>query len=499
MPSKNRHTFDPADWSEFRAMAHTMVDDMVDYLSSVRERPAWQSPSGDARAFLNAPVPRRGRELGAVYEDFKRYILPYPTGNIHPRFWGWVIGGGTPVGMLAELLGGAMNSPVSGYDQAASLVEHQVIRWLAELLDFPVESTGLLTSGGTVANLISLLVARNVATGQRIRKDGVDASTGRMTVYASAAVHSWADRACDWVGLGSDALRKAPVDSRHRVKVDELARMIREDRERGIRPVCIIGTAGTVSCGATDDLHALADLAAGEKVWYHIDGAFGALAKLSPKYRHICDGLERADSVAFDLHKWTCMQYEQGVVLVRDAKAHLESFAYSSAYLDTFRGGLAVNPIEFSSRGIQLSRGFRALKVWMQLSAYGADKIGAVIEQNIDDVQYLRARIERESRLELLGPAEMNICCFRYVPEGRAAKSDSDLDALNTELLVRLHESGIAVPSNTRVDGRFAIRVANVNHRSTRDDLDVLVDAVLRIGGELAGAASGSGRTVRAG
>lgn len=496
MSSDSRYTLDPADWSEFRAIAHTMVDDMVDYLSSVRERPAWQSPSPAARDFLSAPAPRAGRELADVYADFKQHILPYPTGNIHPRFWGWVIGTGTPVGMLAELLGGAMNSPVSGYDQAASLVEHQVLRWLAELLDFPPESTGLLTSGGTVANLIALLVARNLATGQQIRKTGVDIATGRMKVYASAAVHSWADRACDWVGLGSDSLRKVPVDARHRIKVDELAEMIRDDRARSMRPLCIIGTAGTVSCGATDDLHALADLAAAEKLWYHIDGAFGALAKLSPKYRHICDGLERADSIAFDLHKWTCMQYEQGVVLVRDPKAHLDSFAYTSSYLDTFRAGLAVNPIEFSSRGIQLSRGFRALKVWMQLSAYGADRIGAVIEQNIDDVQYLRSCIEREPRLELLGPADMNVCCFRYVPAqsgssaaaGEPALSEAQLDALNTELLVRLHESGIAVPSNARIDGRFALRIANVNHRSRQEDFDTFINAVLKLGETLASA-----------
>ena len=487
-----RATLDPADWSEFRAIAHTMLDDMVNYLSTVRDRPAWQSPSADARDFLSTSAPRAGRDLAAVYTDFKQHILPYPTGNIHPRFWGWVIGTGTPVGMLADLLGGAMNCPVSGYDQGASLVEHQVLHWLAELLDYPPEATGLLTSGGTVANLIGLLVARNHATDQRIRKDGVNRERdGQMTIYASTAVHGWADRSCDWVGLGGTALRKVPVNDRHQIKVDELARMIRDDRARGLRPICIIGTAGTVSCGATDDLNALADLAQTENLWYHVDGAFGALAKLSPKYRHIASGLERADSLAFDLHKWGYMQYEVGVVLVKDPKIHLDSFAYSSSYLDKFRGGIAINPIEFSSRGLQLSRGFRALKVWMQLSAYGTDRLGAVIEQNIDDVQYLKSRIQCEPRLELLGPADMNVCCFRYVPEPPPAPpekptpSPEQLDALNTEILIRVQESGVAVPSNARIDGRFAIRVANVNHRSRREDFDVLVEAVLSAGEKL--------------
>lgn len=478
---------DPVDWEEFRALAHTMVDDMVDHLRSTRERPVWKKPSDEARAVMRSPVPRKGRDVAEVYCDFKQHILPYPVGNTHPRFWGWVIGTGTPVGVLADLLTGAMNTPVSGYDQAATLVEHQVLAWLAELLEMPAESTGVLVSGGTVANMIGLTVARDRAAGAGgvdVRKAGVDpARHGALTVYGSTMTHSWADRSCDWLGIGESGLRKAPVDARHRVKVDELARMIRDDRAKGMTPACIIGTAGTVSCGATDDLNALADLAKAEGVWYHVDGAFGALAKLAPKHRGICDGMERADSVAFDLHKWGYMQYEAGVVLVRDAKAHSEAFAYASSYLDKFRGGPAVNPIEFSARGLQLSRGFRALKVWMNLSAYGSDLIGAAIEKNIDDVRYLKALIERVARLELVGPAEMNVLCFRYVVHGMGGP---ELDALNTELLVRLQESGVACPSNARIDGRFAIRVANTNHRTQREDFDTLVDAVLAIGDSLA-------------
>jgi glutamate/tyrosine decarboxylase-like PLP-dependent enzyme len=258
--------------------------------------------------------------------------------------------------------------------------------------------------------------------------------------------------------------------------------MIREDRARGVLPACIIGTAGTVTCGATDDLNALADLAKAEDVWFHVDGAFGALAKLSPKYGAVCDGMERADSLAFDLHKWGYMQYEVGVVLVRDGKAHADAFAYSSSYLDKFRGGPAVNPIEFSERGLQLSRGFRALKVWMNLSHYGAERIGAAIEKNIDDVQYLKTRIASEPRLEQVGPGDMNVVCFRYVADGITPER---LNALNTELLVQIQESGVAVPSNARVDGRFAIRVANTNHRTQRSDFDILIDTVLKTGASL--------------
>jgi glutamate/tyrosine decarboxylase-like PLP-dependent enzyme len=471
---------DPADWEQFRAMGHQMLDDMVDYVRSVRERPVWQSPSADARRGLQAGLPREPSSIADVYEQFKRHILPYPTGNIHPRFWGWVMGNGTPVGMLADLLGSAMNCHVSGYDQAATLVERQVIGWLAEMLDYPVGASGLLVSGGTVANLIGVTIARDHLAGTNVRKHGVDpAVTGQLTIYGSSATHGWADRSCDLLGLGTDGFRKVPVDKHDRIRVAELGRMLREDRDRGCRPLCIIGTAGTVATGATDDLNALADLARAENLWFHIDGAFGALAKLAPKYRHLVNGLERADSIAFDLHKWGYLQYETGAVLVRDAKLHEETFSFAPSYLETFTGGIAVKPTEFASRGIQLSRGFRALRVWMNLSVYGIDKLGAAIERNIDDSQYLSTQIAAHPDLELLAPTAMNVVCFRLKPAGL---SEPELDQLNARVLVRIQESGVAVPSNARIGGRFAIRVAHTNHRTVRSDFDLLIANVLGIG-----------------
>lgn len=476
--------FDPESWEAFRLLAHRMVDDVVDYLSEARQRPTWQSPPKEAREFHRAPVPRQGRDLTEVYRDFTTHILPYPTGNIHPRFWGWVMGTGTPVGVAADLLISAMNCHVSGYDQAATLVERQVIGWLAELLELPAGTSGVLVSGATAANLLGLTVARDKAA-PGIRLDGVrQDGQRRLTVYASSATHGWLARSCDLIGLGESAFRKIDVDRDDRVCVERMRAAIREDRERGHHPFCIVGNAGTVATGATDDLHALSDLAHSEKLWFHIDGAFGALAKLSPRYRHLVDGMERADSIGFDLHKWGYMQYETGAVLVREAADHEAAFSFAPSYLETLRGGIAVKPTEFASRGIQLSRGFRALRVWMNLSAYGCDRIGKAIERNIDEAQYLRARVQQEPELELLGPAPMNVVCFRYnAPDA----TEPALDELNQELLVRLQESGTAVPSNARIRGRFAIRVAHTNHRTRREDFDVLVDAVLRLGRELRG------------
>ena len=466
-------SLDPSDWDGLREIGRTMVDDMVDYLRDVRKRPTWQSPSLESRELLASPTPRQGKPLTEVYDEFKRAILPYPTGNIHPRFWGWVMGNGTPVGMLADLLGGAMNCHVSGYDQAASLVERQVLGWLAELMDYPDDADGLFVSGGTVANLIGLTVARNSAIGHRVRQHGI--TDNRPSVYASTQAHRWLDRSCDLLGIGEQAIRKISVDADHRVDLAELRRSIERDLANDRKPLCIVGNAGTVSCGATDDLHGLADLADEFETWFHIDGSFGALAKLSPKCRSIVDGLERADSVAFDLHKWGYMQYELGVVLVKDASLQSEAFDFSPSYLDKFHGGIAPNPTEFASKGLQLSRGFRARKAWRQFSTYGTDASGAAIEQNVEQVAYLRNRIAEHPRLEQVGPSEMNVICFRYVPEGMAAEQ---IDRFNIDLLVRIQEEGVAVPANARIDGMFALRVAHTNHRSRREDVDLLLSTM---------------------
>ena len=478
-------SLDPDDWEQFRAMGHQMLDDMVDYIRTVRDRPVWQSPPAAVRHALQTGLPREPSSIEDVYSRFKQNILPYPTGNIHPRFWGWVMGNGTPVGLLSDLLTSAMNCHVSGYDQAATLVERQVIAWLAEMLDFPSTASGLLVSGGTVANLIGVATARNHLSGTDVRKNGVNPNdTGQLTIYGSTATHGWAERSCDLMGLGSDGFRKVPVDGHDRIQVDALVRMLHEDRRRGCRPLCIVGNAGTVATGATDDLNALADLAAAEGLWFHVDGAFGALAKLSPKYRHLVSGLERADSIAFDLHKWGYLQYETGAVLVRDAKIHERAFSFAPSYLETFTGGIAVKPTEFASRGIQLSRGFRALRVWMNFSVYGTDRIGAAIEQNIEDCQYLSAQVAAHPDLELLAPTAMNVVCFRIKPAGL---NEPELDELNARTLVRLQESGIAVPSNARINGRFAIRVAHTNHRTIRSDFDLLLARALEMATELPG------------
>jgi len=478
-------TLDPTDWDETRAIGRQMVDDMLSWLETARARPAWTSVPADAKARLDEAVPYAGAPLAEVYEAFKRDVLPYPTGNIHPRFWGWVMGTGTPTGVLADMLAATMNNHLAGYDQSAALIERRVVAWLAELMGFPADSSGVLVSGGTEANLNGLISARVSKAGFDVREEGLGAGPP-LTVYASSETHSWINTACEIMGLGRKAFRKIAVDGDYRIDLAACRARIVADIAAGDRPFAIVGNAGTVSTGATDDLVVLRALADEFDLWFHIDGAFGALAAWTPS-RAIVAGLESADSVAFDLHKWGYMPYEVGVALTRHPDAQTAAYqpaaAGGPAYLRSAQAGIAVETTYFADRGLQLSRGFRALKVWMSMKEQGVDRIAGAIQTNIDQARRLGRMVEDEPDLELLAAVSLNIVCFRYAPAGLEAAA---LNPLNQAILVELQTRGIAVPSQTVLDGRFAIRVCITNHRSRDEDFDVLVAAVREIGAELA-------------
>jgi glutamate/tyrosine decarboxylase-like PLP-dependent enzyme len=382
------------------------------------------------------------------------------------------MGNGTAEGMLAEMLAAGMNPNVGGFDDSATLVEEQVIGWMAELMGMPATTSGLLTTGGTMANLVGLAVGRHARAGFDLRTEGLRAGPP-LRVYCSTETHSWLKKAMELMGMGRAGLCAIGVDRNYRMRIDELKQAIANDRAAGARPVCVVATAGTVNTGATDDLVAIADLCAEEGLWFHVDGAFGAPAYWSQRLRSRVSGIERADSLAFDLHKWAYMPYDIGCVLVRDAEAHKAAFATGASYLTAMERGPAAGGLRFADRGIELSRGFRALKAWMSLKSLGVDAITAVVEQNVEQAQHLALLIERSQRLELAAEVPLNIVCFRY------AGAD---DVQNREILMHLQESGVAVPSGTVLDGRFAIRVAISNHRSRREDFDLLMRTVEEIG-----------------
>ncbi|HEX8392540.1 MAG TPA: pyridoxal-dependent decarboxylase [Longimicrobium sp.] len=484
----------PAEWNALRDLGHRMVEDMLQHLRGLREQPVWTPLPPRVAAALREPVPRRGQGAEYAYERFLSGVLPYSNGNRHPRFWGWVMSNGTPLAMLADMLAAGMNAHLSGFSQAPVLVEEQVLAWFAELLGMPGAS-GVMVTGGSMANVLGLAVARVAAAraaGLDVREAGHQSWPGErapapMVFYGSAETHGWARKAAELLGLGDRAYRRVPCGGDYRIHLPALAQMIARDRAQGLVPAAVVGTAGTVNTGASDDLRALADLCRAEGIWLHVDGAFGALAYLSDELRPQVAGLELADSIAFDLHKWGYMPFECACVLIREPEHHRAAFAASASYLAPFDRGVMAGGLPFAERGMDLTRGFRALKVWMSIQAEGIDRFVRLMEQNVAHVRHLVARVDAEPHLELLAPAPLNVACFRFVAPGLGGEA---LNEINREILLRVQESGAAVPSSTVLGGRFALRVANVNHRTRVDDMDLLLDEVLRHGHAVAAAAA---------
>lgn len=473
-------TLDPQDWSQMRAIAHTMVDDMMNYLETVAERPSWQPMPQSAKDAIRQPLPEQPMELEAVYNRFKTNILPYTKGNIHPRFTAWVQGTGTPLAMMADMLASGMNPNTTIGEHAAMYVDKQVIDWCKELLDFPSEATGMLVSGGSIANITGIIVARN--SFGNIRAEGLQGMTQKMIMYCSAETHACIMKAAEVTGIGGNNVRKINVGSDFRMQIAHLEALIAEDRAAGYLPFCIVGNAGTVNTGAIDPLDDILNICQREKIWFHIDGAFGALAKLTPEYQTQLKALEQADSVAFDLHKWMYMPYEVGCVLFKNPALHRAAFGGQPSYLLSHERGIAAGPDPLTNYGMELSRGFKALKVYLSLQHHGAQAFRDLIRQNIAQSFYLGELIVQDADLELVTPVSCNVVCFRFIKDGF---DNEALNILNKEILMELHERGLHVPSSTILDGKYVIRCANVNHRLRKTDYDALVEDVVKIGKEL--------------
>jgi aromatic-L-amino-acid decarboxylase len=480
--ASQEETLDPQDWGSLRLLGHQMLDDMFDYLRDVRQRPVWQPIPGEVKENMKKSLPRDPQPIDAIYQNFRRDILPYPLGNIHPRFWGWVIGTGSATGMLAEMLAAGMNPNAAGGDQVSNYVEQQVIDWCKEMLGYPQVASGVLVSGASIANLVGLAVARNTKAGFNVRQQGLQGNHRKLVLYTSKEAHSCIKKAVELLGLGDDSLRLISVNTEYQIDLTALQEAIAADRTAGMYPFCVVGNAGTVNTGAIDDLKRLVDICQSEDLWFHVDGAFGSLAAISPRLRPLLEGMQQADSLALDLHKWMYMPYDIACALVRDPQAHRRTFAERPDYLAHAERGIAGGELWFSDLGVQLSRGFRALKAWILIQEHGIDKYARMIEQNVAQAQYLGKLVDANPLLERLAPVSLNIVCFRYNP---GEMDENNLNRLNEELLIRLHESGIAAPSSTNLGGRYVIRVANTNHRSRREDFDLLVEAVLRFGKEV--------------
>lgn len=476
------------DAEDFRRLGHRAVDLVASYLSDIGERPVFHPMAVEERlALLEQPLPEDGLSPEAALARFERMVLPHPMGNGHPRFFGWVNAPPAPIAVVAELLAAAMNPSCAGGDHAAIYLERCTVRWLAELLGYPAEGgMGLLVSGGSTATLTCLAAARHKAVsaaGGDVRAAGLPPHA-RFVLYLSEEGHSCLRKSAELLGLGTSALRIVPVDAEWRLDVAPLREAIVADRAAGRVPFCVCASAGTVATGAIDQLAAIADVCARERLWFHVDGAYGAPGVLDPAVAARYAGMARADSLAIDPHKWLSVPVECGCALVRDGRLLREAFSLIPSYLQTEEGrGFGGLPW-YAEYGFQQTRGFRALKVWMTLQHLGRRGLAAHVARHNALAQSLAARVDAAPDLELTAPVTLSIVCFRYVPPGWPA-GDPRLDDLNKAIMQEVQAGGEAFLTNAVLRGRFTLRACVLHYGTGEADLDALIDVVRRTGRRL--------------
>ena len=474
----------------FRALGHALVDQIAGLLESIPNRPVTrdQSPSAVRDALgLNGDLPEDGEDAAALLDSAARLIADRSLFNGHPRFFGYITAPPAPIGILGDFLAAALNPNVGAWvlSPAASEIERQTVRWIAQLIGYAEDCGGLLVSGGNMANLVCFFAARAAGAGWGVREDGVnDGSRPRLRAYGSAETHTWIQKAADLSGVGTSAVRWIATDDRQRMDVAALRTQIAADRAAGDRPFIVIGTAGSVSTGAVDPLPEIAALCREERIWFHVDGAYGGFAAAASDAPDDLRGLREADSVAVDPHKWLYAPLEAGCALVRDAGALRRAFAYHPPYYHFYHfDEQATNFVDF---GMQNSRGFRALKVWLALRQAGAAGYRRMIAADIELSREMARAVEARDDLELI-TQELSITTFRYVPRDLRGRSEEEavakyLDTLNRELLSAIQRGGEAFVSNAVVQGRFVLRACIVNFHTTIEDVRAVAEIAGRTG-----------------
>jgi aromatic-L-amino-acid/L-tryptophan decarboxylase len=472
---------------EFRDAGHQLVDRIGDFLDSLSQRrvTTGESPS-QIREVLDAGrgLPESGMEAGALLDRAADLMFDHSLFNAHPRFWGYVTSSAAPIGVLGELLAAAANPNCGAWllSPMASEIEGQTIRWIAEMLKYPTDCGGLFVSGGNMANIVGFLAGRAAKGGAEIRSKGVEGS--RLRAYCSSETHTWIQKAADIAGLGTESVRWIAVDKDSRVDVEALRKQIREDIAAGDKPFLVVGNAGTVSTGAVDGLKEIAAICREFDVWFHVDGAYGALAAVAPEAAGLFEGMDEADSLAVDPHKWLYAPLEAGCALVRDVTKLRDAFSYHPAYYH-----FGVEATNYFDLGPQNSRGFRALKVWLALQQVGREGYARMISDDMRLSRTMYERVAKHSELEAMTQG-LSITTFRYVPpdlnraDGNVAEY---LNELNQELLTRLQQGGEAYLSNAVIGGKYALRACIVNFRTTVEDVEALPGLVVRIGKQVDG------------
>jgi glutamate/tyrosine decarboxylase-like PLP-dependent enzyme len=448
-----------------------------EYFSEIRERPVIAANyAGKTKAAINVELPLEGRPLAELLDEC-RTVMNLSRHNGHPRFFGYVASPSTPMGAYADLIASALNANITCWRSApaGTEIEQTVVRWLGSLIRYDENSKGLLTSGGSMANLIALLIASRRKGGVEVAHRGLWNAGPPMTIYASAEVHMSIAKAADILGIGRDQVRVVSCDERQRMRVDELISNLKADRDAGFRPCCVVASAGTVNTGAVDPLNQIADVATEFNLWFHVDGAYGAPGVVDQRKTGLFAGLERADSVSLDPHKWLYVPVDAGCLLFRDAAAAVATFSTEEADYIKVHGLSEDAAFAYWDYGVELSRRFRALKVWLTLGYYGARRLAESVSNDISMAAYMGELVSAAEDFELLAPVELSICCFRYVP--RNANPD-DLNRLNEEIMAAVQKGGRAYLSNATVNGKFALRACITNFRTTKADIEETLNVV---------------------
>lgn len=478
------------DPDELRELSERATEMVANYFATISDLPVFPKTSGaKITERFDSALPLAGEPLQAIFADYQS-IIDCSRHNGHPRFFGYVASPATPPGAFADLIASALNSNVTAWRSApaATEVERTVVRWLGSMVGFGDDAHGLLTSGGSMANLTALLMAQRSRSSGQTSHSGLWNAGPPMTIYASDQIHLSIGKAADILGFGRDQVRTVKSDRQFKLDVRDLRERLIADRREGLQPFCVVASAGTVSTGSVDPLDAIAGVAAEHDLWFHIDGAYGAFGAMAGEKRALFAGVERADSLSLDPHKWLYTPIDSGCLLFRDPAAARTAFATDADYIKVQEQNEAES-FAFWDYGIELSRRFRALKIWMTLRHYGVQRIAAAIAHDIAMAQYMSARVEAAEDFELMAPAELSICCFRYLPAGMQARLaqtgdaarrtvETELDELNTGIMHAVQRGGRAYLSSANVHGRFALRACITNFRTEPSDIDATLDIV---------------------
>ena len=475
---------------EIRAWGSAAVAAMAEYLGSIRDRPVYPRMTTAAiRAQLHATLPEHGVPVEQLLKTFSDVIVPLSRQNAHPRMFGYVQAPGTAIAAIADLLASTLNANLTAWRSAPAGVEIErlTIDWIKEIVGFNPEAAGLFVSGGSMANFTALAAARQAKAPDMARR-GSRTESPALRLYCSSETHHSVAKAAGLLGIGRENVCEVAVDERFRIRVEELVRQIESDRAAGHLPFCVVANAGTVMTGACDPMAALREVADRFELWLHVDGSYGGFAKLAPSACGLLKGIERADSVALDPHKWLYLPVDCGCVLYREAASARAAFAHEAEYTRVLHQQ-ADESFAFWDYGPELSRRFRALKVWFTLQVVGVRALRDSIEKDLACARSLEALVRASEDFEMLAPVELSIFCFRYVParirsadsRARSEVAEQQLDAVNERLLIALQQDGSSYLSNARIGGRFSLRGCVMNYRTQLEDMEILLEDLRRL------------------